>query len=147
MYFRMLKKDLKDKIGLNIVLFLFMIMASMFMAIGFVMLYTNLYGAKLTYKLCNTSDIFLVADREVDDVDKNRQKVEEFLNDIKECDYYISREVVSLSANRVHFEGLDNKDSMQLQWQEYILTGMPNEMNVPYTVEDEPFYVENGHEC
>ncbi|MDO5154752.1 MAG: hypothetical protein Q4D51_02200 [Eubacteriales bacterium] len=145
MYFRMLKKDLKDKVGLNIVLFLFMIMASMFMSIGFVMLYTNLYGAKLTYKLCNTSDLFLVADREVDAVDKNRQKVEEILNDIKECDYYISREVVRLSANRVHFEGLDNKDSMQLQWQEYILTGMPNEMNVPYTMEDEPFYVENGH--
>ena len=44
----------------------------MFTAIGFVMLYSNLYGAKLSYELCNTSDIAIYVDREVDDVEKNR---------------------------------------------------------------------------
>lgn len=145
MYLRMLKKDLKDKIGLNIVLFLFMILASMFMAIGFIMLYSNIYGSEVTYQLCNTSDLVILIDREVDDTEKNRNELENFIDGMADCERYSSRETVCLSPQRIQFEGLDNKDTMQLNWQRYILTGLPKDMNVPYSMDDQPFYVENGH--
>lgn len=145
MYFRMLKKDLKDKVGLNIVLFVFMILASMFMAIGFVMLYSNFYGTAKTYEMCNTSDMVATIDREVDEPEKNRKKLEGFIENMEDCERYTTRETVVLPYHRIEFERLDNKDSMQLSWQNYILTGMPDDMNVPYSMEDKPFYVENGH--
>lgn len=144
MYFRMLKRDLKDKIGLNIVLFVFMILATMFTTIGLLMLYTNLYGADLTYRLCNTSDMLILMNQSVNDVSKNRELLEGSLEKIAEYSESSRREVVYLDSSRVRFEVVDNKDSMQLAYQTYVLSGMPEEKNLPYDMEDQPFSVKNG---
>ena len=52
MYLRMLRKDLRDKIGLNIVLGSFMAIAAtvIIMSVGFI--YTFLVGIERTYDIC-----------------------------------------------------------------------------------------------
>lgn len=145
MYLRMLKRDIKDKIGLNIVLFLFMILAAMFMAIGFVMLYSNLYGEKLSYKLCNTSDMVIFVGRETNDLEKNRNRVKELIAEIPECERYSLREIVYIPSNRIDYPDRVDTASLELCYTGYYLSCMPDDMNVPYSIDDEPFYVENGH--
>lgn len=145
MYWRMLKKDLKQKIGLNIVLFLFMIMASMFMAIGFVMLYTNLYGAKITYELCNTSDLLATINVPVDKPNANREKIENFLTMIPEYVGNSNRQVVIVDSGRVDFLNVVDKDIMQINSARFIVTDMPREMNLAYDMNDRPFSVESGN--
>jgi hypothetical protein len=44
MYFRMLKRDIKDKPGLNIVTFIFMVAAVTFMVIGSTLIYAMFVG-------------------------------------------------------------------------------------------------------
>lgn len=46
MYFKMLKKDLTNKIGLNITLFIFMILASVFIVISTYLLYSSFVGSE-----------------------------------------------------------------------------------------------------
>ena len=145
MYLRMLKKDLKEKIGLNIVLFIFMIMATMFTAIGFVMLYTTIYGANITYDRCNTSDLMATINVPVDEPDSNRERIEAFLRNIPEYESNTHREVVLMDTYRVDFANVEDKDIMQLSYTTFILTDMPKEMNIPYDMEDKPFYVESGN--
>ena len=48
MYFRMLKRDIKDKPGLNIVTFIFMVAAVTFTVIGSTLIYALFAGALLT---------------------------------------------------------------------------------------------------
>ncbi len=141
----MLKKDLKEKIGLNIVLFIFMIMATMFTAIGFVMLYTTIYGANITYDRCNTSDLMATINVPVDEPDSNRERIEAFLRNIPEYESNTHREVVLMDTYRVDFANVEDKDIMQLSYTTFILTDMPKEMNIPYDMEDKPFYVESGN--
>ena len=49
MYLRMLKKDIKDKPGLNAVSFIFMIAAVGFTVIGITLLYSLIIGSDKTY--------------------------------------------------------------------------------------------------
>ena len=48
MYFRMLKRDIKDKRGLNTVAFIFMIAAVLFTVVGTTMIYALFVGEKKT---------------------------------------------------------------------------------------------------
>lgn len=54
MYFRMLKNDIKDKPGLNIVTCIFMIAAVTFTVIGSTMIYALFGGEQKTYEKCNS---------------------------------------------------------------------------------------------
>ena len=54
MYWRMLKRDIKDKPALNIVTFIFMVAAVSFTVIGVMLLYSLIGGAQKTYEKCNS---------------------------------------------------------------------------------------------
>lgn len=143
MFWRMLKRDLKDKKALNIVLFLFMIMASIFMSICLVMLYCIVVQTDITYESCNSSDLTIILEQSVDDPEGNRQKVEEELKRIPEITQISRREVVKLDSGRVCFD--NSPESGFLDYFRYVITGLPENMNLSYNMEDRPFYVENGH--
>ena len=77
MYFRMLKRDIKDKPGLNIVTFIFMVAAVTFMVIGSTLIYAMFVGEKKTYEKCNSSDVFVRLDQSISD--KTRPKISHLL--------------------------------------------------------------------
>lgn len=73
MYLRMLRRDIKDKPGLNVVTFVFMIAAVMFMVIGSTLLYSLFGGEQKTYDRCNSSDVYFLLDKSISDADGNRK--------------------------------------------------------------------------
>ena len=79
MYFRMLKKDLKDKIALNIVLCIFMMIAATLIVTSAGFVYTFIAGIDETYKKCNTSDIIFMFDRSFSESDHQMEVIEETL--------------------------------------------------------------------
>ena len=81
MYFRMLKRDIKDKPGLNIVTFIFMVAAVTFMVIGSTLIYAMFVGEKKTYAKCNSSDVFVRLDQSISD---KEGLVERFMKDVDE---------------------------------------------------------------
>ena len=78
MYFRMLKRDLTDKVGLNITLFVFMILASAFIVISTHLLYSSFVGSENTYEICNTSDITMIVQNSISDSKGQREEIEAF---------------------------------------------------------------------
>ena len=65
MYFRMLKKDLKDKVALNIVLFIFMIIAAALLVTSAGFIYTFFIGTNETYDKCKTSDFIFTIEKSI----------------------------------------------------------------------------------
>ena len=60
MFFKMLKNDLKMKKGLNLILFIFIVIASILMYVSASQLYIQITGEERTVKSCNSSDLLLL---------------------------------------------------------------------------------------
>ena len=66
MFWRMLRKDLADKKGLNVILLLFMCFASVLTVASAILLYANTLGLKVTEDKVNAADLFIVSERDLD---------------------------------------------------------------------------------
>ena len=62
MFWRMLKKDLADKKGLNVILLLFMCFASILTVASAILLYANTFGIRITEDKVNAADLFIVSE-------------------------------------------------------------------------------------
>lgn len=76
MFLKILKKDLKRKKSMNIILFIFMIMASMLIASSINMLYTTINAMDSYMEEANTADNIILANAD----EENDKKMEEWLS-------------------------------------------------------------------
>ncbi len=142
MYFRMLKRDLKDKPGLNIVAFIFMIAAVMFMVIGSTLLYALLGGEKKTYEKCHTSDGYFTVNADMSD---RQGLVDRFMDDLDEMPIVTGKEhiekvfvpfsnieVVGYEGGKVHYSS------------GVYVTDMPDKYDIPIDFDNKYFEVPNG---
>ena len=60
MFFKMLKNDLKMKKGLNLILFIFIVIASVLVYVSASQLYIQLTGEERTVKSCSSSDLIMM---------------------------------------------------------------------------------------
>ena len=60
MFFKMLKKDLKCKKGLNVILFIFITVASVLVFAGSVEIFSYLTGEKRMAEMCNTCSLEMI---------------------------------------------------------------------------------------
>ena len=143
MYFRMLKNDIKDKPGLNIVTCIFMIAAVTFTVIGSTMIYALFGGEQKTYEKCNSSDVFLKVDNDVAD---SEGLVESLTSDIMEkpiiadCIY---EEAVFLNFGSLEFIG-DKVRNDAHYGSKVIITDMPEKYDIPIDFDNNYFDVQNG---
>ena len=73
MFFRMVKKDLQESRGLNVIIFLFMIVVSALAAASGFLLYVNVNGTKVTEERVNPHDfigVYVEKNREVQSSDR-----------------------------------------------------------------------------
>ncbi len=143
MYLNMFKRDLKDQKGLNAVLFLFMIAAAVAMVTGITLVYSLLVGQDKTYEMCNSTDFVGVMNRNVTDEEGFRQ---EFYDQYMSYPYATEvhfREVVDLRDTSVQVFD-ENGERMDTPFRHYVVTSMPSEFNIPYTLKGERFEVPNG---
>lgn len=144
MYFRMLKKDLRDKVGLNIVLFIFMIIASTLLVVSSGFIYTFLKGSEDTYEKCNTSDLILVVERSFSDEEGQREKITQTISqEIKYKELIIS-DILYVTNSRLDFEGVDKRSVSSLYEGESFIAPVSGKQNIPYDMNDERFVLQDG---
>ena len=144
MYLRMLKKDLKDKVALNIVLCIFMIIAATLLVTSAGFIYTFFQGSNDTYEMCKTSDIIFTVDKSISDEEGQRDKLMRVLKKYPEIgDIKISERPV-IATERLWFEGVDRRTVTNLYESTAYLTTVSNDQNIPYDMNDEILKVENG---
>lgn len=144
MFLRILKKDLQERIGLNIVLFVFMVVASTLVVISTLQLYANWEGYDRTFKVCNSSDVFLVNNQSVSERSKQIEEMNRWLSnriDVKNIEYY---ETIRFNSKTLDFDNYDERNSNAFKSQIYYLIMHPIEQNLVLDMDDRPFCVENG---
>ena len=144
MYLRMLKKDLKDKVVLNIVLFIFMILAAtlLVMSAGFV--YTFIAGINTTYEKCNTSDIILIVDRSVSSAEEQQDTIIGLMQEYSEINEISVSERIIASTGRLDFEKIDKRTVSGLYQTDFLISPVSTDQNIPYDMHDEPITLDDG---
>ena len=143
MYFRMLKRDIKDKPGLNIVAFIFMVAAVTFMVIGSTLVYALFGGEKKTYEKCNSSDVYFRLDQSITD---KKGLISNFTNDIKgipAIDDCVYDEAVILRFSCIQLIGENITEHVHYSSYE-IITDIPDKYDIPIDFDNNYFEVPDG---
>ena len=146
MFFRMIKKDLKESRGLNVILFLFMIIVSALAAISGFLVYVDIHGTKLTEERVNPHD-YVVAY-----IERNRELELTAYEDAIKQSYpnaiFGHYEGIRLDITNMSYEGMEKDyDRLRnsLSTAVLFLTTQTFDMDLMYTEDNQPFYVENGN--
>ncbi|MBR3536630.1 MAG: hypothetical protein IKN85_12465 [Oscillospiraceae bacterium] len=144
MFFKMLKNDLKMKKGLNLILFIFIVIASVLVYVSASQLYIQLTGEERTVKSCSSSDLIMMFENTEE---KREEKLEIISQSLTEheffSDFYQS-EGVTAEAKQFDFERIDEDDKESFFEKIQLITTLPRECNLVYDTNDKPFYVKNG---
>lgn len=144
MYIRMLKKDLKDKVGLNTVLCIFMIIAATLLVTSAGFIYTFFIGATETYEKCNTSDFMFTIEKSISDEAGQRARIQGILSKYPEIDEVLISEHPIIATARLEFDGVDRRTVSNLYESTAYITTVSDDQNIPYDMNDELLKVENG---
>ena len=144
MYLRMLKKDLKDKLGLNIVLCIFMIIAATLLVMSAGFFYSLIGGIEKTYEKCNTSDVIFTVDQSVSDKEGQRKKIDELIRSDPLIGEVEISERILLRTSRFEFEGVDRRHIGGLYENIVIIAPVSRSQNIPYDIDDSLFTLSDG---
>ena len=146
MFFRMVKKDLRESKGLNVIIFLFMIIVSALAAASGFLLYVNLSGMKVTEERVNPHDfcaLYVMRNRDIDTNCREEAIMAEYPD--ATCKHL---EGIRLDYTNMRYEGMDQDDDTlrnSLTTCAIMLTTQTFDMDLMYTEDNQPFYVENGN--
>lgn len=110
MFWRMLKKDLADKKGLNIILFLFMCFASILTVASAIVLYANFLGKPCAYKRINAADVLIVSERDLGGTEENRKEILDWFSKRDDVTDVELGQTIRFRSNAVSFADLKNDD-------------------------------------
>lgn len=143
MFFKMLKNDIKCKKGLNIIIFVFIAIASILVFAGSVQIYSNLSMKKTAEKMCRPSDLILGAVTLYSTKEDGYRNIEPFLDNNDKVLEWHSGHMSRIRSENIDFPGFDEKENTYTYKRQY-LTPLPREYDLVYDLNDEPFYVPNG---
>ena len=144
MFLKMLKKDLKLKKGLNVILFIFMTVASILVVASAIQVYTHLAGKGRTYEICNSSDLVIVNQSSVRDREKDGKKIIEWFHGKSEVEEVSSNEMIQFVSTDIDFEHFEEELNASFFELSHFVTKQSFKQNLTYDLEDNRFYVENG---
>lgn len=144
MFWKMLKSDLKQKKGLSIVLFLFITVASVLVFVGGVQIYQFFTGSERNDTACKSSDMIVYNPRTGPKKDDFKRYVEKAIDHNPNVAGKYKREVRRISSDCVDFPAIDESKIDSMKYAEHYLMTMPKEGDLVFSLDDQPFAVENG---
>lgn len=144
MFLKMLKKDLKLKKGLNVILFIFMTVASILVVASAIQVYAHLAGKGRTYEICKSSDLVIVNQSSVRDREKDGKKIIEWFDCKSEVEEVSSNEMIQFVSTDIDFEHFEEELNASFFELSHFVTKQSFKQNLTYDLEDNRFYVENG---
>lgn len=152
MFFKMLKKDLKDNIGLNIVVFIFITVAAALVFLGSVQLYSGFWGKTYNEDVCKNPAAEFIFRTGVDNHKEKTAYAEDviknsvsFVNEMlaeegkPSIDGFEYEKHLMLDGWTIDFENHEEKSGY-----DWYLTTLPQNANLIYDIDNKTFYVENG---
>ncbi len=145
MFFRMLAKDLKENIGLNITLFLFMVMGTACLATGICLIYANFGGEVSTYSTLNTSDVVLHINNRLDHPEYPEEiftSLKDDFSDIAEVSK--TPELNIYVANLSFVKGGVESFTKDTNYSYYLKKMKHDNRNIPVNLSDHMFTIPHG---
>lgn len=141
MYLRMLKRDLSDKIGLNLTLFIFMILASVLVTVSSLLLFTSVIVGENTYSQCNSCDITIITTNSISDKEGQQERLLNRLEEFPEYSSYNLNERPIYPGEAVTI----NKDNEPLSKTELMYASVQTENDIPFDMyTNQKFDLKNG---
>ncbi len=144
MFFRMLKNDLRSKRGLNIILFLFITIASALVFVGAAQVYSSLTGNSYTQKVCRTADVAYFTRIPEGKLDEMTGTINKMLDENDKVKDHWTHELVRLKSEGVDFPHYEEKDSDVFLGRSHLLSAQFTDCDLVFDENDKPFYVKNG---
>ena len=144
MFFRMLRHDLQDKKSLNVILFLFMIVASVLVFISATQIYSSATGVRRTREACKVADGVLICNQGSAERKNKRPEIEQALSEDKAVLSFVRQERVLLKTSGIDLEDFEESASEAFLNKSLYLCPQPTDSNLVYGLKDEPFFLQNG---
>jgi len=144
MFFRMLIKDLKEKVGLNITLFLFMVVGTACLSLGISLLYANLGGAQVSYNTMKTSDILVHVNSLVYDTARHDEVLEEWRKNHPEVTDITSADELRIDSDCVLYSDSRGEKRPMNSMYVYFAQKVRYDHNIPFNLDDEKFSLPRG---
>ena len=109
MFFRMLKKDIMERKGLNVILLVFMCLASILTVCSSIVLYANTFGVKKTMKKVNAAEVSLVTVRDLNDIKGRQDRITDWLFKQNKVEGVELGETIQFRSNAVDYLGFDEE--------------------------------------
>lgn len=144
MFFRMLIKDLKEKIGLNITLFLFMVVGTACLSLGISLIYANLGGAQFSYDKMNTSDLVIHVNSFVFNPERHDVLLNEWREKHPEVNNISKSEEFRIDSDCVMYSNFGKENQVANSLYVYFAQKVKYDHNVPFNLKDKQFIVPDG---
>ena len=143
MFFRMIKKDLKDSKGLNVILLIFMIIVSTLAAVSALLLLCNTRGIRTSQERTNSADMFGVFTPFGNEAEGAPQRLIDRIKTFSPDAEIAWQKAIHIDGANIDFDAKDPKTFRGTNHRHY-LSAQPMEMDLVYDENARPFYVENG---
>lgn len=140
----MIKKDLKETKGLNIIILLFMVMVSTLAATSALLLFVNTRGVQVSQSRTNGANGYAVYIPYENEMGREPTEMLESLRSYNKEVKLAWQEFIPIQPSNVDFKGKVVRD-ITTDSHQYTIITRPREMDLVYDEKDRPFYVENGH--
>ena len=142
MFFKMLKNDLKAHKGLNIILFFFIISASIISVVAANLMYMELVGRGRTDKICNIANIIANINTGAGRVEEKEQLLRDWMENSSMVEEGELKEFVKVGDGEFFVNGMYGYDYPYHK--SLHLTTASSRVNLFYNDEDKRFSLESG---
>lgn len=145
MFFRMIKKDLKDSKGLNVIILLFMVMVSALVTASALLMFANVRGVKVSQERCKPYDAVVIYSKLLDDAEGQQKAMEDVILARFPDSRIEHNECITVNYTNFYYDGIDYDYLNQNSGNKFFaLMKQPREMNLVYDQNNKPFSLKNG---
>ncbi len=145
MFFRMIKKDLKESKGLNVIILLFMVMVSALVAASALLMFANIRGVKVSQERCKPYDSVAIYDKLLDDAEGQQKSMEDIILAKFPKAEIEHDEGIVVDYTNIYYENIDydflNQNSGS---KSYVFMKQPRSRNLVYDQNNKPFSISSG---
>ena len=144
MFFKMLKNDLKAHKGLNIILFFFIISASIISVVSANLMYMELVGRARTDKICNIANIVVNINTGMGRLEEKEQLLRNWMEESSMVEEGELKEFIKIGDGEISVNGVYAYDDSFPYHKSIHLTTASSKVNLLYNDDDERFSLESG---
>ncbi len=144
MFFKMFYNDLKKNKGLNVILFVFVIVSFILSVAGVMQVYIHSHGVEYSMEQCKSSDMMALYAFPQSSKEEQIEEISNWLDQREDVVEHSFIEAINLDTTYISLVDSEVDVESTLCNGYKIITTQTTDMDLLYNTNNEPFYVENG---